>query len=1020
MNTSTTGPRHYNPDWLDDDALVAGFVARQSEFAFLRDELARAPRVGSVQHHLLVGPRGSGKTTLLKRLAVAIRRDEDLRDHLVALSFPEELYQVKHLADFWWAAGEALADELDRLGQQAAAERLYAAVDDYRAGAAADARSDGISDAGLARLQAACGELGRRPVLLVDNLDLVFQRIDKSGRRLKDPHAAAYWALREALSTTTAPIVIGGSIRLSEPFTDYDKAFYDFFLPKRLGKLPRAEVFRVLETLAEQQGVPQVKERLLTRPSRIDALYELTGGNPRALGLIFELLREGPTSRAVEDFERLMDITTPYYKARFEDLAEQAQVVMHALAVRRPSGDGLRFGHTAAEIGAHAGLATNTVSAQLDVLEREGLVEKNAAHGRTQYRIAEQLFRLWLQMRATRRIRQSVTGLSEFLEAMFDLDELKACLSRESGAGPLAAAWLSFAVASGGHAASLRRGLEARGADYVLEQVHADGSQFDDYLPAGDLSAELDAIVRLRQRLSDCRGGGLTSAEQDALIGSLDLTLAAKQASVEALCDPARAPEEVARLRGLLAAERRRLRSRGLGDDDLARLFRLRAKGYLPLPWLTVGDAEAALLEPDRATIAALIWRLLGAREWAKFADDAEARNWLEWGKREAHAATSTEWANIAGAMRRSGRPAPAAEALDQAFQMGESARAWYERGALLDAGKGDAAEAEAAYRRAIELDPADAWPWNSLGFLLKNKLQRFNEAEAAYRRAIELDPAFAWAWNNLGFLLADQLKRFDEAEAAYRRTIELDPAFAWPWNNLGLLLADQLKRFDEAEAAYRRAIELDPADAWPWNNLGVLLADPLNRFDEAEVAFRRAIDLDPATEVADWARMNLGQLLEQQNRPDEAIEVYARASERNTRFRSSFQQRAARLKDRALVESARRAWRANDPTALREALRRLRAESADLAGTLVDEAFVEGVLAPALTCGTAARDLLKLLRELGFEPSARPLLLAFEAAITNRPQSLDELEPEVQGAAKRMFQRLTGDGKPPAELGIG
>lgn len=49
---------------------------------------------------------------------------------------------------------------------------------------------------------------------------------------------------------------------------------------------------------------------------------------------------------------------------------------MHALAVRRPSGDGLRFGHTAAEIGAHAGLATNTVSAQIDVLEREGLVEK--------------------------------------------------------------------------------------------------------------------------------------------------------------------------------------------------------------------------------------------------------------------------------------------------------------------------------------------------------------------------------------------------------------------------------------------------------------------------------------------------------------------------------------------------------------------------------------------------------------------------------------------------------------------
>ncbi len=715
MNTALAH-HHYNPDWLSDDALVAGFVARQDEFAFLRDELARAPLQGGVQHYLLVGVRGSGKTTLLKRLAIAIRRDADLRHHLIALSFPEELYQVKNLADFWWATCDALADELDGLGLAEQANQLIAARDQARRSAD---QADPLSDAACRLLLQTAANLMLRPVLLVDNLDLVFRRIDKSGRKLKDPHAPAYWALRETLSTVASPILIGGSVRLAEPFTGYDKAFYDFFVPMHLGKLGLDEALRVLERLADAQGVPEVRQRLRERPGRIETLFELTGGNLRALGLIFELLRQGPHSSAVEDFERLMDVSTPYYKARFEDLSEQAQVVMHALAVRRQEvgeGGGLRFGHTAAEIGAHAGLATNTVSAQLDVLEREGLVEKNAAHGRTQYRIAEQLFRLWLQMRATRRIRQSVTGLSEFLEAMFDLDELKACLSWESGAGPLAAARLSFAVASGSDAALLRRGLEARGADYVLQQVCTDGSRFDDYLPAGDLPPELDAIVRLRQRLNDCRGGGLEDDEQEAFIGSLNLTLAAKQASVEALCDPARAPEEVARLRRILAAERRRLHSRGLGDDDLARLFRLRAKGYLPLPWLTVGDAEAALLEPDRATITALIWRLLGARERVRFASDAEAQDWLKWGRQEARAATSTEWANVAGAMRRSGRLAPAAEALDLAFRAGESARAWYERGVFLRAGKGDAAGGSAALARPLPL-----------GSLLA-QAQRFND----------------------------------------------------------------------------------------------------------------------------------------------------------------------------------------------------------------------------------------------------------------------------------------------------
>ncbi len=281
-----------------------------------------------------------------------------------------------------------MADELDHLKLDKQADQLINQIEQNRANQPAP-------DAGLKLLQQTCAELERRPVLLVDNLDLVFRRMEKSGRKLKDPHAAAYWELREALSTSRSPIVIGGSVRLSEPFIDYDNAFYDFFIPKHLGKLSLKEVQRVLNHLADTQNVPEVKQRLQERPARIESLFELTGGNLRALGLIFELLRQGPNSRAVEDFERLMDITTPYYKARFEDLSDQAQVVMHALAVRR-SHTTLRFGHTAAEIATHAGLPTGTVSAQLDIMTREGLVEKSAAHGRTQYRIAEQLFRLWV------------------------------------------------------------------------------------------------------------------------------------------------------------------------------------------------------------------------------------------------------------------------------------------------------------------------------------------------------------------------------------------------------------------------------------------------------------------------------------------------------------------------------------------------------------------------------------------------------------------------------------------------
>lgn len=928
------GQRLYNPDWLSDDDLVRGFIARQELFGFLRDELARAPLRGNVQHYLLVGVRGSGKTTMLKRLAVAIRRDADLQDHLLALSFPEELYQVKHLADFWWAAGEALVEELDGLGQADAANRLAEVLErDKPRGP----NPNPLGDEGLRRLLATCAAAGRRPVLLIDNLDLIFQRIDKSGRRLKDPHAPAYWALREALSRVDAPLVIAGSVRLSEPFVDYDKAFYDFFVPHRLGKLSLEEAERVLAGLADGLGAPEVTARLRQRPGRLEALYELTGGNPRALGLIFDLLRQGPGSRAVEDFERLMDLTTPYYKARFEDLAEQAQVVMHALAVRRrdhrPEG-GRRFGHTAAEIGEQAGLETGTVSAQMGVLEREGLVEKSAAHGRTQYRIAEQLFRLWLQMRASRRIRLQVLGLAEFLEALFEREELEASWRQEAARGnpPLTGARLAFAYGEGQPDDATRRTLDTWGADRVLEHTAGSGEALGDYLGRGDLAPELEPLAEMRDRLQHARDPQLDRLPRDALLGSLALDLAQKQASVARLCDPATAAAELEALLPCLEQERRRLQRLGLAEGEIALLFAHRASGRLPLPWLTAAEVEAAVRVTGLGALRPLAWRLLCSRELVKIPDAQTAADWVAWGLAQAGQAGPQEWANAAGTLRRNRQFDAARQALDQAFQRGDSARAWYERGVLLAETQGDPAEAEAAYRQAIALDPSLAYPWNNLGYLLADKPDRHAEAEAAFRQAIALDPSYVQPWHNLGALLANKPGRHAEAEAAYRQAIALDPSDAWPWTNLGRLLEDQ-GRLEEAEPAYARGVELDPENFYRRRRLQEL---------RARRALTRAQD---ALAVDDWPQV-------------------------------------------------------------RETLHQLPAAADELASWLASPALVEGLVGQALARGQGAI-LLGLLRELGFERRARPLLLALEARLAGNEDSFVEAEPEIRRAAKLLFRRL-------------
>lgn len=862
---------HYNPDWLSDDTLLANFVARQSDFAFLRDELANVPLEGTVQHYLLVGVRGAGKTTLLKRLAVAIRRDSDLRDHLIALSFPEELYQVKHLADFWWAACDALADELDRLERHAEVDALEQAMNQTR-------RTDDknpTSDTGFQLLLQTCTQLQRRPVLLVDNLDMVFERIDKSGRKLNDPKAPAYWALREALSTSTSPVVIGGSVRLTDAFKDYDQAFYDFFLPKRLGKLSLAEVRAVLERLADAQGLPDVKARLQARPGRIEMLFELTGGNPRALSLIFDVVRNGANSRAVEDFERLMDITTPYYKARIEDLSEQAQVIMHAIAVHPD--EGVRFGFTAAEIGKQAGLPTTTVSAQLTILENEGLVEKSTDHGRAQYRIAEQLFRLWLQMRANRRIRQNVIGLTKFFEALYDPDELQNGVREPCGASALAEAKFAFAVAGACDANEEQRNeLEAYGTEKLRQHVEQNGGKMDDYLPAQDI---VDSSVPANTKDQSARDW-LLQGNKAKSEGDLAAAEAVYRKAIE--LDPAYAAPWN-NLGNLLTQMAR------YEEAEEAYRKAILLKPTYARPWNGLGNLLSDHL--DRYEEAEAAYRQAIALDSKSFqylfnlglllTYDLKRYNDAEVAYRQAISLDSTVariWGCLGDVLgSHLQRYDEAEEAYRQAIALEpEGAEYWCDLGVLLAYDLKRYAEAEQAYRQAIALKPEYVRAWNGLGNLLGNELQRYDEAETAYRQALALNPTFSRAWNGLGNLLSRKLQRYEEAETAYRQAITFDPKYARPWNGLGNLLSRRLKRYDEAEAAYRQAIALHPGYALSWHSLGNLLASKLKRYDEAEAAYRQAIALNPRyaqpwNGLGDLFRNNL-------HRYDEAEKAYRQA----------------------------------------------------------------------------------------------------------------------------------------------
>ncbi|MFG5409707.1 tetratricopeptide repeat protein [Piscinibacter sakaiensis] len=82
------------------------------------------------------------------------------------------------------------------------------------------------------------------------------------------------------------------------------------------------------------------------------------------------------------------------------------------------------------------------------------------------------------------------------------------------------------------------------------------------------------------------------------------------------------------------------------------------------------------------------------------------------------------------------------------------------------------------------------AGDWFNLGFLLE-AAGRLADAEPAFRRALELDPKLDRAWYGLGLTLI-RLHRFDDAVVALRRNTELQPMSPYGWYQLARVHMDR------------------------------------------------------------------------------------------------------------------------------------------------------------------------------------------------------------------------------------
>jgi serine/threonine-protein kinase len=252
----------------------------------------------------------------------------------------------------------------------------------------------------------------------------------------------------------------------------------------------------------------------------------------------------------------------------------------------------------------------------------------------------------------------------------------------------------------------------------------------------------------------------------------------------------------------------------------------------------------------------------------------------------------------LSGALLRAGRAEEAEDVLqDLRRQQLDTPQLYNYLGACLDAQKKHPA-AEAAYRKAIDLQPDYADAHNNLGMCLDDQ-RKPAAAEASFRKAIDLRPDFAPAHSNLGNALTRR-KNYAAAEASFRKAIDLQPDSADAYYNLGNVLAGRGQP-GAAAAAYRKAIDLAPDFALAYNNLGMALSQQ-QKPAAAEAYFRKAIDLQADYAVA---YHNLGTALGQQRKYAEAEAACRKAIDLQPGFAPAHFNLAEALMEQARFEEA-------------------------------------------------------------------------------------------------------------------
>lgn len=279
-----------------------------------------------------------------------------------------------------------------------------------------------------------------------------------------------------------------------------------------------------------------------------------------------------------------------------------------------------------------------------------------------------------------------------------------------------------------------------------------------------------------------------------------------------------------------------------------AKLIRVADRSYLWSGGYTsrLGSIFAIQDSISQAIVATLTERLVGpgpAPPPEPSAEELEAYNLYLRGRYAWHRRTQESLARAVSYFEQATRVAPRYARGHAGLADAYAVQGFYDYRPPADAFP----RAEAAARRGLALDGSLAQPHATLGYVNLYYHWRWAEAEEAFRRAIQLDPGYStahqWYANHL-----TAMGRFEEAEQVMRRAMELDPlslianaALGWIYYYAG--------DYERAVEQCSRTLELDAEFQLAYLWIG-LAHERMGKPEEAVRTLERALALSPRSAI--------------------------------------------------------------------------------------------------------------------------------------------------------------------------